>query len=85
MVRAKHITLFNIAADQRIAPELIQNDANPQRLAQAVGRLLRDPEAAADQARRQTEALALMGRGGADPSQLAADAVLRVVVDKARG
>lgn len=85
LVTAKHITLFNIAADQRIAPELIQNDANPQRLAQAVGRLLRDPEAAADQARRQTEALALMGRGGADPSQLAADAVLRVVVDKARG
>lgn len=84
LVTARHITLFNIAADQRIAPEFIQGDADPQTLAQAVGRLLRDPQAAADQARRQTEALNLMGRGGADPSQLAADAVLRVVADKAR-
>lgn len=84
LVTARHITLFNIAADQRIAPEFIQGDADPQTLAQAVGRLLRDPHAAADQARRQTEALNLMGRGGADPSQLAADAVLRVVADKAR-
>ena len=50
-----------------------------------MGRLLTDREAAADQARRQTEALDLMGRGGPDPSQLAADAVLRVIVEKAGG
>ena len=79
LVTAKHITLFNIAADDRIAPEFIQNDATPEKLTEAVGRLLADPQAAADQAARQTAALDLMGRGGPDPSELAADAVLRVM------
>lgn len=64
LVTAKHITLFNIAADEAIAPEFIQHEATPQTLAKAVGRLLTDPEAAADQARRQTEALDLMDAAG---------------------
>ncbi len=44
-----------------------------------MGRLLADPEARADQAARQTAALDLMGRKGRDPSEIAADAVLRVI------
>lgn len=83
LVTAKHITLFNIAADERIAPEFIQSDATPEKLTEAVGLLLSDPQAAADQAARQTAALDLMGRGGPDPSELAADAVLRVIADRA--
>ena len=79
LVTARHVTLFNVAADERIAPELIQNDATPEKLAMAVARLLNDPAAAADQARRQTAALDLMGRGGPDPSELAANAVLGVI------
>ncbi|MFZ4164103.1 lipid-A-disaccharide synthase [Brevundimonas sp. NPDC058933] len=82
LVTARHITLFNIAADDRIAPEFIQNDATPEKLAEAVGRLLADPKAAADQAAGQTAALDLMGRGGPDPSELAADAVLRVIANR---
>jgi lipid-A-disaccharide synthase len=82
LVTAKHITLFNIAADERIAPEFIQNDATPEKLAEAVGRLLSDPQAAAEQAAHQTAALDLMGRGGPDPSELAADAVLRVIASR---
>lgn len=85
VVTAKHITLFNIAADERIAPEFIQNEASPDILAPAVQRLLADHEAAADQARRQTAALDLMGRGGPDPSALAADAVLQVIEAKRGG
>ena len=81
MVTAKHITLFNVAADDRIAPEFIQSEATPALLAAAVGRLLNDPAAAADQAHRQTAALDLMGRAGPDPSELAADAVLRVIAE----
>lgn len=81
MVTAKHITLFNVAADDRIAPEFIQNEATPTLLAAAVGRLLNDPAAAADQAHLQTAALDLMGRAGPDPSELAADAVLRVIAE----
>ena len=85
LVTAEHITLFNIAAGERIAPEFIQGEAYAEKLAAAVGRLLNDPEAAADQARRQTAALDLMGRGGPDPSTLAAEAVLRVIEAKAAG
>jgi lipid-A-disaccharide synthase len=47
-----------------------------------VGRLLDDPAARADQAARQTAALDLMGRGGRDPSEIAAEAVLRVIVER---
>ncbi|KAK0343342.1 hypothetical protein LTR94_018739 [Friedmanniomyces endolithicus] len=85
LVTAEHITLFNIAAGERIAPEFIQGEASAENLAAAVGRLLNDPQAAAEQARRQTAALDLMGRGGPDPSTLAAEAVLRVIEAKAAG
>lgn len=78
-VTARHVTLFNIAADRRIASEFIQDAATPEALAAAVARLLDDPAVAAQQAQDQTEALSLMGRGGADPSELAADAVLDVL------
>ena len=79
----KYATLFNHAADEEIARELIQNDATPDKIAAEVGRLLADPAARADQSARQTAALDLMGRGGRDPSEIAADAVLRVIAMKA--
>ncbi|MBW8304816.1 MAG: lipid-A-disaccharide synthase [Brevundimonas sp.] len=79
----KYATLFNHAADEEIARELIQNDATPEKLAAEVGRLLADPEARAAQSARQTAALDLMGRAGRDPSEIAADAVLRVIAAKA--
>ena len=75
----KYATLFNHAADQEIARELIQDDATPEKIAAEVARLLDDGGAAADQARRQTAALDLMGRGGRDPSDMAAEAVLEVI------
>jgi len=81
----KYATLFNHAAEAEIAPELIQKDATPEKVARAVQRLLSDPEARAEQAAKQTAALDLMGRDAADPSQLAGDAVLRVIAAKAAG
>ncbi|QDH73203.1 lipid-A-disaccharide synthase [Brevundimonas sp. M20] len=79
----KYATLFNHAADEEIARELIQKDATPESVAAEVGRLLADPEARRAQAERQTAALDLMGRNAPDPSSLAADAVLRVIAAKA--
>lgn len=75
----KFATLFNTAADEMIAPELIQKDATPEKLAGAVAALLDDPEARAAQSARQTAALDKMGRGGRDPSEIAAEAVLKVI------
>ena len=80
-----YATLLNIAADAMIVPELIQSDATPDKLAVAVGRLLRDAEARVDQASRQTAALDLMGRDDTDPSSNAADAVLRVIAQQNAG
>ena len=78
LMSARHITLFNIAANDRIAPEFLQNEATPEALAQAVAERLDDPALRADQVARQTAALDLMGRGQPDPSAAAADVVLRV-------
>ncbi|HEY1224256.1 MAG TPA: lipid-A-disaccharide synthase [Brevundimonas sp.] len=75
----KFATLFNTAADEEIARELIQTDATPERFAGAVGRLLGNAKLRKEQAERQAAALDLMGRGGPDPSELAADAVLDVI------
>lgn len=75
----KYATLFNHAADEEIARELIQNDATPANFAEEAARLLADPVARRVQAERQTAALDLMGRNAPDPSGLAADAVLRVI------
>lgn len=78
----KYATLFNHAADEEIAPEYIQQDATPDKLAPAVERLLTNPAARADQSRRQIAALDLMGREGRDPSEIAAEAVLDVMARK---
>jgi len=64
---------------------LIQTDATPERMVAAVGRLLDDPAARADQAARQMAALDRMGRGAPDPSELAAKAVMTVIAKKNAG
>ena len=81
----RYATLFNHAADAEIARELIQNDATPEKVAAEVGRLLADPQVRFVQSARQTAALDLMGREGRDPSEIAADAVLRVIATKNAG
>lgn len=79
IIRTPWITLFNIAARDRIAPEFVQGDAEPSTLAKAVAERLDDPALRARQVERQNAALDLMGRGGGDPSELAADAVLKLL------
>jgi lipid-A-disaccharide synthase len=78
LIRTKHVTLFNIAAQDFVAPELIQRDCNGPALAAEVARRLDDPDLRRRQAERQSEALGKMGRGGPDPSEAAAEAVLRI-------
>jgi len=43
LVRVDHIGLVNLVAEKEIAPELIQKDVNPQRIADEAFRILRDP------------------------------------------
>jgi len=81
-VTGKDAPLFHPAADEELAPEYIQKDARPDKLVPAVERLLNDPALRADQSRRQTAALDLMGREGRDPSEIAAEAVLQVIANR---
>ena len=79
LIRTPYVTLFNIAAQDFVAPELIQDDCNGPRIAREIAARLDDPSARERQMRAQYEALDKMGRGGPDPSEAAALAVLKVV------
>ena len=79
LIRTKYVTLFNIAAQAFIAPELIQGHCNGPELAAEVAKRLDDPVLRAAQVAAQDAALAKMGRGGPDPSEAAATAVLKIV------
>ena len=83
IVRTRFITLFNIAADRAVAPELIQHDCTGPALAREVGRLLDDPELRASQREAQFAALDRLGRGGGDPAERSADVVIDLL--NARG
>jgi lipid-A-disaccharide synthase len=82
LIRTKYITLFNIAAQDFIAPELVQDACNGPALAAALAVRLDDPGLRARQVARQNAALDKMGRGGPDPSEAAADAVLALVSER---
>ena len=79
LIRTRHITLLNIAAGDFIAPELVQQRCTGPQIAAAVAPLIDDPARRAAQVAAQNAALVKMGRGGPDPSELAAQAVLKVL------
>jgi lipid-A-disaccharide synthase len=79
LIRTPWVVLFNIAARDFVAPELIQGDCNGPALAREIALRLDDAEFRATQVARQTEALLKMGRGGPDPNEAAATAVLGLI------
>jgi lipid-A-disaccharide synthase len=76
------VTMFNIAAKDFVAPEFLQAECTPDRLAAAVAERLDDPALRARQVAAQNTALELMGRGGPDPSEKAADTVLALLAER---
>jgi lipid-A-disaccharide synthase len=79
LIRTPWVVLFNIAARDFVAPELIQDDCTGPRLAAELDRRLRDPAFRRAQVAAQDAALGQMGRGGPDPSEAAALVVLEVL------
>jgi len=61
---------------------LVQDDCNGPNLAREVGKRLDDPTVRAAQVEAQSAALLKMGRGGPDPSEAAADAVLKLLAER---
>jgi lipid-A-disaccharide synthase len=84
LVRTRYITLFNIAAGEAAAPELIQHACNGAALAAAVAARLDDPGLRARQIAAQNAALLKMGRGGPDPAERAAEVVVDMMASRAR-
>jgi len=72
----KHVTMFNIMADKRIAPEFIQDEATADNLFQALEERLADKALRDRQVAGQFAALDVMGRGQKPPAEKAAAAVL---------
>jgi lipid-A-disaccharide synthase len=70
------IGLVNIVAGRSVVPELIQQEATPDRLTEEALRLLRDPEAARAMKAALREVRESLGRPGA--SHRAAEAILKV-------
>lgn len=83
LIRTPYITLFNIAAQDFVAPELVQDECNGPALARELALRLDDPDLRARQAAAQFAALDKMGRGGPDPDEAAADAILKLVAERA--
>jgi lipid-A-disaccharide synthase len=77
LMKPRWITLFNIAAGKAVAPEFIQADCKGEDLARAVAARLDDAGLRQQQVTEQYAALDRMGRGMPDPSEAAADALLR--------
>lgn len=82
LVRTPYLTLFNIAAQAFVAPELVQDDCNGPALAREIALRLDNPDLRRRQIEDQFDALDRMGRGGPDPSDAAAEAVLQVIRDR---
>ena len=80
LIRTKWVTLFNIAARDFVAPELIQEDCNGAALAGEIRLRLDDPDLRARQIAAQSQAVLKMGRGRVgDPDDAAAVAVLKLI------
>lgn len=76
LLKSKYTTLMNVAANEEVAPEIIQTRFNAANLAAAAAQLLDDPDYRANQITAQNRALDAMGRGARPAAEIAADAVL---------
>ena len=78
MMKAKYISLTNIAADEELIPELVQLQCDGATLAKTVGEFLDDSDRRARISRRLQEVTAEMAGEAGSPSLAAARAVLQI-------
>ena len=82
IVRTPWVSLVNVAADAQVMPEFIQGACTPANLSRAVGERLDAAALRGAQRAAQDAALERMGRGGPDPSDRAAEAVIGVLSER---
>lgn len=76
LMTAKYITLLNMAADEMVVPEFLQNAFSGSALAKVAAGLLDNPEALERQKDAQDAALLKMGYGDEPAASIAAKAIL---------
>jgi lipid-A-disaccharide synthase len=81
LVRVPFYSMVNLVAGRRVVPELIQADMTPERMAEEVLALLKNP-AARERMREDLGEVARRLSSSHDPIEQAADEVLRVVQRK---
>lgn len=79
VVKVRYASILNLLLDRMVVPELLQYDSRPDKLAAALTRLLREPDAAAAQRHGFAQALAMLRAPGGLPSDCAAEAVLAML------
>ena len=76
LIQVEHVAMVNLLAGRTVVPELLQQDCRPQRLANTLLSLLRDPVAAEAQRAAFVPLLAGLRPAEGSPSAAAAAAVL---------
>lgn len=77
--RVKYACLLNLLADTEVVPELLQQDATPEKLARALNALLTDPAAAAAQVAAFRPVLDSLHSAHGTPSEAAAEALVELL------
>jgi lipid-A-disaccharide synthase len=65
LVKVPNIGLCNIVAGETVVQELIQDQANPEKIAAEIGRLLKEPEYHKMIVRKLSDIHSRLGNGGA--------------------
>jgi len=73
MLMIDTVTLVNLVSDQRVVPEFLGKDCQPEALAAALGQVLDDPH---EQLAALDITMERLGQGGLPPGQRAAEAIL---------
>jgi lipid-A-disaccharide synthase len=76
LITARYMTLVDTLLDAKAVPEFYQDDVKPAAMADALERLLTDPQARETQAAQLDEAMRRLGRDAESPSLRAARALL---------
>ncbi|MEQ8405523.1 MAG: lipid-A-disaccharide synthase [Oceanicaulis sp.] len=85
LMKAKYISLTNLAADAPLIPEYVQTACTGEKLAAAASALLDDPARRTALSARLREVTEMMSGQGAAPSDNAAEAILDIIAQQKTG
>jgi lipid-A-disaccharide synthase len=79
LIRVPHVSLVNLLLERSLVPELLQRACTPKRIADALARLIEEPEERRAQIEGFDEIRRKLSGDGVAPSARAADVLLGLV------